>query len=431
MRKTIFHLTLLLCVWAFGNSRASAQEPQAVLLRGAKVYTMAGDRPVVDRADVWVQSGKIAAIAPQLAAPKGARVVEAGGWVIVPGLVDAKTPLLLEGTTREDNGGSADLRMLDAVDRFDRHAARETLARGVTTVCLDRFVNNSVLGRAAIVKLDGDRNVVSEAGVLSLRMDRGNDWPSKKREADAITKAFEDAKKHLEKKDEYTKDRKEFDEKFVDWKKKAAKAKKDGKEFKTKPPRVPKTVDESLADDVFLAALRGEVVVRAVVQDDQDLQLALELRDAYSLRMILDDTAQCVVSDEALGKASVPCVLYGNALVAPVERALEPLYRGDHVKRLVDAGVPVAISGGAQGTQRSRHLLSMAAETVAQGVSELDALRAITIWPARALGIEERIGSLEPGKDADLVVLTGDPLSSRSRVQMVLVDGRIVFDAAQ
>jgi len=91
------------------------------------------------------------------------------------------------------------------------------------------------------------------------------------------------------------------------------------------------------------------------------------------------------------------------------------------------AGVPVAFQS--QGTSSTQFLRAMAARAVRSGMDAADALRGVTVRPAEALGLGRRIGCLEPGRDADLVVLSGDPLELTSRVEMVYVNGELAYDA--
>jgi imidazolonepropionase-like amidohydrolase len=104
----------------------------------------------------------------------------------------------------------------------------------------------------------------------------------------------------------------------------------------------------------------------------------------------------------------------------------------DTAKRLADAGIPFAIQSGFENyVPKARVLLYETQVAVAYGLPEADALEAVTLAPARILGLDERIGSIEPGKDADLVLFDGDPFEYTTHVCRVMVDGETVSDVCR
>jgi imidazolonepropionase-like amidohydrolase len=178
--------------------------------------------------------------------------------------------------------------------------------------------------------------------------------------------------------------------------------------------------------DVFRAALRGEA--RVIVQ----------VNSAGAVKALLE------VFGEAT-PAIVPTLMGGTALVTGLDALAGGGHRGAIVvpplRRRVpgaevsvpavlsQAGVPVAFAS--QAGEGSRHLPFLVTHAMRDGLPARDALRALTLVPARMLGVDDRLGSLEHGKDCDCVVLTGDPFDPATRVRAVVIGGAVVFDAAK
>jgi imidazolonepropionase-like amidohydrolase len=176
------------------------------------------------------------------------------------------------------------------------------------------------------------------------------------------------------------------------------------------------------AGDVLNQALSGALPVRISATRVTDIDTALEVAEELSLTISIEEAQEAYKRAELLAKRRVPVLLRP---VPPPAGSEPEEYRLDTFTRLIRAGVQTALLPAAE--SRSEDLLDSAAFAVRYGAEPGDALRAVTLTPAEILGVADRIGSLEAGKDADLVVLSGPPHEITTRVEKVMVDGRWVY----
>ena len=203
--------------------------------------------------------------------------------------------------------------------------------------------------------------------------------------------------------------------------------KKSEKESGPKRPKRPKAPSVGVGHEALVRAMRGNLPFLLEAHRRDDLAYALELKKEFGLQLAILGGTQGHTMAKRIREASVPVA------VAPVlldRRALEyKLHLEANAALLAAARVPVAISSvgsSADGDPlAARHLRLQAIVAVRGGLSREDALRAITLVPARILRLAERIGSLEPGKDGDFVIFSGEPLDALSRVEAVAVEGRL------
>jgi imidazolonepropionase-like amidohydrolase len=160
-----------------------------------------------------------------------------------------------------------------------------------------------------------------------------------------------------------------------------------------------------------------------------DIRHALRLADEFEFLVILDQCTEGYRMAEEIARCRVP-VIVGPASVSRIELPALAYQNHDPVNaaRLAQAGIQLAIGTCAPTGLDSKFLASAAAMAVAQGMDRDAALRAITLTPAQILGVADRIGSLEVGKDADLVICSGDPLDSFTEIEQVLIQGKVVYE---
>jgi imidazolonepropionase-like amidohydrolase len=174
-------------------------------------------------------------------------------------------------------------------------------------------------------------------------------------------------------------------------------------------------------DQVFLRAARGELPVRVSASRATDLEIALDLSRDFTFPLVIEEGHEAWKVADAIARRKVP------VLLRPTLAAGRPGPEGsdarlDTFARLREAGVTVGLLSAAG--DESGSLLVSAAFAVRHGARREEVLNAITSVPAAILGVSDRVGSIAEGKDADLVVLSGDPLDVTSRVERVLVNGR-------
>jgi imidazolonepropionase-like amidohydrolase len=380
---------------------------RAVVIRGARVLTAAGRDYA--RASVVIRDGKIAAVGERVRVPEGAETIDAQGKVVTPGFLDAHTHLGIheEGLGSEGNDTNemtdpvtAHVRALDAINP-EELGLREAAAHGVTCAVVLPGSGNVVGGLGVAVKTYGrivDRMVVRDPVGLKVAFGENpkrvyggqKKMPSTRMGTAAVLReALTRAQTYLRKADL-------------------------GRE---NPDKLP---DRDLRLEALGLALRGEMPVLAHCHRMDDILTALRIAEEFGLRIVLEHATEAHRMADVLAERKAPCVVGPTFGARTKVETREKTFQTPGI--LARAGVPVAICSDHPVTP-SAFLRLYAALAVSEGMDEADALRAITSWPAQIMGVAERVGSLEPGKDADLTIWSGDPLDIRSRAEQVFVDG--------
>ncbi|WP_447762876.1 amidohydrolase family protein [Sphingopyxis panaciterrae] len=390
---------LLACVFAFPVAA------ETVAITGGRVVTM-GQGGDIERGTVVVRDGRIVAVGANVAVPPDAKIIDASGKVVTPGLVASGTALgLIEVRTVEttdDRGTSA--RDLSAA--FDAGyglnpdsllipvARLGGITRAIATPAYDDQPARELLfaGQAAAIALD-DRPILMQRGVaMVLEMgDAGAERAGGARAAElvALRAIFAEVRDFKARRAAY--DRGE-------------------------------TRDYTLSRvdlEALIPVVEGRMPLLVSVNRASDIRDVLAMARSERLKLILEGASEGWRVAGDIAAAGVP------VLVTPVENtpaSFEALGSTlSNARRLAEAGVVVAIEGN--GNHREREMRYNAGNAVASGLDWKTALAAITINPARIFGLSDRIGSLEPGKDGDVAIWDGDPLDTLSRPVAVLIRG--------
>jgi imidazolonepropionase-like amidohydrolase len=362
---------------------ALLQAEDAVLFKDARVVTGLG--PELPKASVLVVGGRIRKVAEAIEAPAGARVVDAAGRVLMPGLVDAGSR---GGDNEEGSEVTPSVSALDALEP-GAPALRRAALSGLTTIYVGPGNRNVVGGLGAVVKTAGPdllrplRERADLKTALGAEPSLGN-YPPRGGPATFFA-------------------RRPTTRMGVVWE--FRKAFSDAREGRAKGPD----------GDVLGAALGGKLTVRVAAAKGTDLETALSLGADFGLALLVEDAREAWKNPEALRKT--PVVLRPS--LEPETGSVEG--RPDTLAILRAAGVETALTG-----ESAEAMLAAAAFAVKHGASRADAIRALTSVPARLLGVADRVGSVEEGRDADLVLYSGDPLDPRSAVERVMIGGRFV-----
>ena len=385
---------------------------------GARVLTAAGAE--YDNGVVLIEGGKITAVGPaaSVAVPAGAKVVDAAGRVVTPGLVDSHSHLGLgpSGGVTEDNETSnpvtPELRIIDSIhpegEGPDEGQFRRALAEGVTAVVARPGSGNVIGGQSAVLKLRGgtvDDMVILFPADMKMALGRKGAYAAKgvmpttkMGAAYLVRKALVEAAEYGEALERHEKQK--------------------AKDPKAAPPA------RDLGKEALLKVVRREIPVHIHVDSSDDIMTAVRLAEEFKfLRLSLGHAVESYKVAGELARRGVAVV------VGPQMTAYDDGERLVNLAGyLADKGVHVDIMTDADVVQES-FLRYQAAIAVKYGMDPRRALEAITLNPARTMGLEARIGSLEPGKDADLVVFDGDPFDVATRVLTVFIDGRAVYEA--
>lgn len=396
-----------ICVATFATN-TSAQ----VAIRGKTVHTMAGP-PITDGV-VIVQDGKISRVGPaaSITIPQGMRVIEAA--VVTPGLIDAHSTVGLSGIYNQPHDQDQLERSnpiqpeLRAIDAFN---AREKLIEwirgfGVTTVHTGHAPGELISGQTAIVKTWGetvDASVIVPVAAVAATLGPGAQKSDKGKSPGTRGKMMAMLRAEFIKAQEY-------------------KAKKEKAAEDKKP-------DRNLATEALVRVLDREIPLMITANRAQDISSALRLAKEFNIRIWLDGAAESYLLTEDIKAAAVPVIIHPT-----LERAFGE-YRNmsfETAGKLQAAEIPIAMQSGYESyVPKTRVVLYEAAWAAANGLSRDDALAAVTIGAAKILGIDNRVGSLAVGKDADLALYDGDPFEYTSHCIGTIINGQLVHDKPQ
>jgi imidazolonepropionase-like amidohydrolase len=361
---------------------------------------------------VRVRDGKILGLGPGLTVPPGATVIDVGGGWLLPGFIDAHTHLgaheEAEGWAGSDTNELTDpvtagVRALDAINPADL-GFQDALSGGITTVNVNPGSGNPIGGLTVAIHTHGrtvDEMVVrSPSGLKSALGENPKRVYGDKKQmpstrlgtASVIREAFVEARNYL--------DRQEFAE-------------------VGKPPPARNLRSEALA-----AVLTGEIPWRQHCHRADDIATAVRIADEFGYRLVIDHGTEAHLIADLLVAKGIP-VLIGPLITSRSKVEL----RGRSLAnpgRLAAAGIEISIITD-HPVVPINFLVHQATLAVKEGLDRETALRAITINPARVLGLDRRLGSIAVGKDADLVLWSGDPLDVMQRALRVFIGGREVY----
>jgi imidazolonepropionase-like amidohydrolase len=407
-------------VAAVPEGAGAAEKP--VVIRGGRVVPVSG--PAIADGVVLVEGGKIKAVgkAGEVPVPEGAEVVDAaGGWVL-PGLVEGLASIGLgdgygqSGSDELSNPVTAGLRILDGLNPFDKRFAQAARA-GVTALMIAPGRANVIGAKTVVVKPRGataEEMVLLEPAGVKLTLGEGpkETFGAKGRLPGTRMGSAYVVRKALLEASEYIRKRKDHE---------AAVAAAKGKKGAVPPATPPRNLDlEPLAE-----LLEGRLMAFVECHRADDIQTALRLIDEFGFKAVLVGATEAYKSAGEIAKRGIPVVV-GAMGVGP-KRVETKNVTLTNAAKLVDAGIKTAIAAeDALGLGAQEELALTAAMAVKGGLDRDTALRAVTLTAAEILGVAGRIGSLEPGKDGDIVVFDGDPFDYRTRVVRVFIDGREV-----
>jgi imidazolonepropionase-like amidohydrolase len=421
--KTVLSCSFLLLLSALLAAPGWAQSaPAAYAIVGAKIYPISG--PPIEDGTVIIRDGKIAAVGRDVAAPLDAQVIDAKGLEVYPGLFDPVTQVGLNEISAvsatvdvaELGEFNPELVAATAVNPASAHIG-VTRASGITHVVtapgvggFDFFGGGSTLGgQASAMHLSGwtmaDMEIRRSAAMVL-------NWPSiETRSFDFSTFSFKN-KPFKEAKEEYDKKVNELSD-LLDRARHYAQA-------------VEKGSPQSFARDLKLEALvpvvEGKLPVLVVAEKARDIRNAVDFCTKRNLKMILAGGVEAWKTKDLLKEKNIPVILgpvarlpeeeddpYDRPMTAPAE--------------LVAAGIPIAFASF--DTAFSRRLSQQAGNAVAYGLSHEEALKAVTVNAAQILGLADQLGTIEPGKVANVIVTTGDPLEIRTELRYLFIKGRL------
>ncbi|MGB4299744.1 MAG: amidohydrolase family protein [Candidatus Saccharicenans sp.] len=398
------------------ESGSQAGGPRVVVIKAGKILTMAG--PPIEDGVVIVEGEKIKAVGKDLPIPEGAEIIdEPEAWVL-PGLIDVHSSLGLvdeRGQSENEELSEPNVAQLDVLDGFypfDKKIA-QARASGITAALICPGRRSVIGGQAAVIRLKGktvdEMTILAPAAVkFSIGEGPKQAFGSKGRLPSTrmgniyvIRQALLEAR--------------EYADKWADYDKSLAAAKKGKKNAADiQPPR------RDLKLEALAKVVRGELPAFMECYRIDDISGAIRLVDEFKLKAVFIGCAEGYLVAEEISKRGIP-VIVGPMGIGPRRTETENV-EISNAARLHKAGVKIALESETQyGLAALEELPLVAALAVRGGLPEEEALKAITISAAEIIGVGDKIGSLEPGKRADLVIFSGNPLDYRTRVKKVIM----------
>jgi len=415
--KAAARLAFAFAAAALAGASVGAQEPQ-LAITNARVVTVSG--PVIERGTVVVAKGRIVAVGPDVPVPPSATVIDGTGKTLYPGLVDALTSIGLEEVASV--AATVDTTEVGEINPHAKvwvalHPDSELIpvarANGVTTV-LSAPDGGLVSGQSALVRLAG---TTPEAMTLKAPAALHLVYPSG-RPAFDIARLFEEPE--LKTLEERLQDRKKNQEKalarlgslFAEATAYAAAAAEASRGARPAP-------ETSLVLEALAPFARGEAPVVVRADDEDEIRGAVRFASDRGLRLVIAGGLEAWRCADVLKEKDVAVLL--KVLRTP-SRESDP-YDAAYANAAVlhRRGVRFAIV--TDDAENVRNLPYEAAMAAAYGLPATEALRAITLSPAEIFGVADRIGAIAPGRDASLVLATGDILDTRAQVTHVFIDG--------
>jgi imidazolonepropionase-like amidohydrolase len=421
---------LVMCAAAFsGVATAAGGVTAFVNARVVPIESGGKAAAEIETGFVVVEDGKIKQVGSgKLEAPAGATVIDCAGKWIIPGLVDTHSHVGGIGGADGSATIQPSVRVADSLNPFDS-GYRRVVAGGLTTLNVMSGSGHLLSGQTVYLKMrmfDGkpgkrveDLAYIDERGNLMGGIKMANGTNSLREPPFSGTRG----KSAAMVREAYIKAQ-EYQKKWKDYDAKVAAAKTEDEKSKLKPPA------RELGMDALVEVLEGKRIVHHHTHRADDIVTVLRIAKEFGYKVVLHHTSEAWKVPQEIAAAQKEGVVLGVSIIqidspgGKLEAADKTFATGGVLER---AGVRVGHHTD-DWINDSRLFLRCAAIGVRGGMSRAAALRGLTLSGAEMLGLEKQVGSLEPGKDADLVILNGDPFSVYTHVEQTWVEGRKVFD---
>lgn len=384
----------------------------SLFIRDGLIKTMKGQEFI---GSILVEGTQIKALGENLVAPEGAEIIEAHGKLVLPGFIDAHCHVGLGEEIYQNEGDdlnemtdpiTPELRAIDGINPEDE-GMRDARLGGVTAVFSTPGSGNVIGGTGVVLKTAGkvvDKMIVREPAGLKVafgenpKMVYGGEQKkmpmTRMATAALLRQALVDAETYLEKLEQGIED----------------------------PEKVP---ERDLGMESLIRVIKREIPLRAHAHRADDIMTAMRIAKEFNVDLVIEHCTEGHKIAEEIAEYGYPAVV-GPSLVNRAKVELkDKSFETPHV--LTQAGVKVAIITDHPVTPIEQ--LPLCAALVARaGMDEEEALKAITINPAEIMGVDHRLGSLEVGKDADIVIWSEHPFVLKSRPETVIINGKVITD---
>ncbi|MFO0985644.1 MAG: amidohydrolase family protein [Planctomycetota bacterium] len=411
----------------FVAAAAFTARADSIAIKAGRVIPVVGDE--LKNATIVIENGMIKAIGQDVAVPLDAILIDAGDKVVFPGLVEAQTQGGLDQPNETGVSVTPFVNVYDALDPLSFYL-EDVPREGITTMLVIAGNNCIIGGMGRVIKPSGALNVedltVDPMGGLKLatsprmganRMTHMADMRKAFLELDRAIEDLAEKKYADKKKEESGKDEVHYD---------PTAARKEGRAL----------IGDADIDERFrnlYALTQGKVPAYIYCGEPQDVLPAIQLarERGFLARTTFVLGTSCWKAKDELKEAGRPVILSPELIHREIDPVTleekETFVPGVFAKE----NIPFAFQRTNEVDMARSHLWYQAALAVRQGMDRSLALKAITLTPAQIIGQGERLGSLEPGKVGNLVILTGDPLSATTWVDQVVLEGKVIYERAK
>lgn len=377
------------------------------LIKGGTLLTVTNDD--LAETDILIRNGKIAQIGKNLSAPN-AKVIDAKGLFVMPGIIDAHSHMAVEGGVNEyTNPVSAEVRIKDAIEYDDIFLYR-ALAGGVTTINAMHGSANVIGGQNATLKLRYGKNaddLIFKNAPQTLKFALGENPTRVHGKTNSVIPRTRMGVEQI------------IREHFT----KALQYKEQWADYNSKKTKIPPRRD--LRMETLAKILDGEILVHCHSYRADEIVMLLRVFKEFNIKTI---TFQHVLEGYKVAKELKEFGAMASTFSDWWAYKFEVYYATAYNASIMNEHA-IVTSINSDSPELVRHLNLEAAKSIRYGgMSVNDAMKMITINPAKQLGIDKWVGSLEVGKDADIAIFANHPMSAFSRCEMTLVDGEIYFD---
>lgn len=380
------------------------EQPEAVLVRNATIWTM-DDRGILENADLLIRNGNVEEIGNGLSAPRNSVTIDADGKHVTPGLIDAHIHSGVDGVNEIGNAVTAEVRLGDVLNINNIWMYRQ-LAGGLTSAHVMHGSANPIGGQNEHIKmrwgaLSDDLEI--EGAPKTVKFALGEN--PKRVGSDRYPETRMGTEQIIEDRFSMARD---YEDEWQRWEE-------TGEGI---PPR------KDLRLDALLGIINGDIIIQSHSYRQDEILALMRLADRFDFKIgaFHHGVEAYKVAPELAGHGA-GAVVWSDWSSFKIEAYDGTLY---NAKLLTEAGVLTSLHS--DNSQISSRMNWEAAKMVRAGMQPEDALALVTINTAKVLGINDKVGSLTPGKDADFVIWSGDPLSTFTKAEQTWVDGRKYFD---
>lgn len=385
-----------------------------LFIKNAKIVTMTGE--TIENGCIFIKEGKIKEVGADIVAPLDAEVIDAAGQLVYPGFIDAHCHIGMweEGIGFEGADGNEmtdpvtpHLRAIDAINPRDE-AFENALKGGVTTAATGPGSANVIGGTFSVIKLHGDRiddMIVKETLAMKCAFGENPKRVYNDKKMMPMTRMGTAAKLR------------ETLAKAVEYRDKKAAAGDDASKLPAYDMKL----------EAMLPVVNGEIPLKAHAHRADDIFTSIRIAKEFGVKLTLEHCTEGHLIAEHLAKEGYPAIVgpsFGNKSKFELNQKTF-----DTPGVLHKAGVKVAIMTDSP-VIPLEYLPMAAALAHKAGLDEFEALKCITINAAEILGVEDRVGSIELGKDADLVIWNAHPFDLQAKVAYTIVNGKVVYKRA-